>query len=453
MNIKIIGIFIAIIIFLGFSIFPAMQGIENIRIIKRENDIQLDKNNFDIVEFLDKMENQDDATDEDAFYEIQNYLNDKDIDPSLLIFNYLCNRIKNNMGEKEYNNFISFFEKMLQYLNSNDITIMELYSLFSNDIKLILTDLSYVLDGFKSENDFFDKIEDLLEIYKTEKTNFGDSEFDVYWDKYTRAKCYWAGYLPQKSEDEDEKGSPNIDSNVNKGLIKLWIGDNFRQWSDRAATYIIGVEEDTGTAPFWLLNQALFIVVAILAVTSVPIFIHGFLTESNVKLVLGGGLALIGLFAFSLMMYYDWITFVYFLFGTNGYLECHRFGNVEFMVHVIDENGSDVKTSCIVTAKSKNAFDIFDQNNPPYPGFEVNWTIDEEFEYQMEKVTNDNGNYSIFSLQSSQKSPEKWERAVPPPGMWTFTVSATGYQPTVYHTKEPIKPGECFNITIPLEKL
>jgi len=351
------------------------------------------------------------------------------------------------MDEDDFNEFMSFLKIILQYLNSNEMSVNELYSSFHNDIKVIYTDIKSVLDVTSSEYNSLNSIYDLLELYNAETSNSGDTVFETYWGKYGLAKCYWDGYMPSLNS-----AKPST-RNVNKNL-GLWRGDNYYVWSEEGAKYILGTNE-TPQATFYMLNLIGVGLFGIAILSGSFLFARGLFgndVNSVGFLALGGGLSLFGFLICFALLWYDWTVLNYFLFGSNAYLECLRTGNVDFIVNVVNETGNYINTSCTVIARSTDAFGK--ENEPVYPGFDnVSWSVN-EFEYQMVKISNYNSDkYSVFSLHSAQESPDRWEKAVPPPGIWDFTVNADGYKEEKYILKEEIHPGNCFNITIKLEGL
>ena len=447
MKYKILGILMVSLVFMAFNIVPIIQGSEIHQIMNYRNEDYLDFKSFNLIDFLEKINDQGKTNEDNVFIELQKYSSNNNFKLSSLLFVSICNRIKRNFGEEGYNEFMIFFEKLLRYSNSNNLTLQNIYRSFHINLKQIQKQIQLFNNGLKTDLEYSGFLKDLLDITKPDIRSQEASTFEAYWEKYGQAKCYWDGYMPSLNSPE-----PNKARNVYERL-GIWRGDNYYDWSENAAKYILGTE-DSPQASFYILNVFGVGISALVISIGLPLFLMGLFSGGNDsigKLTLGGGLSLIGVIIVSGLLWYDWNVLNYFLFGTNAYLECLRFGNVDFMVHVINETGYDINTSCTVIARSTEAFDK--ENQPVYPGFyDVNWSTD-EFEYSLEKVANYNANeHSIFSLHSAQESPEKWKKAVPPPGIWSFTVNAGGYQEEVFTLTEEIGPGECFNITIQLKK-
>jgi len=70
---KIFGIFVILISIFAFCIFPAIEGMENSHIFENICATEQHEKNYNIVEFLKKIKNQDDATVDEVFYELKVY--------------------------------------------------------------------------------------------------------------------------------------------------------------------------------------------------------------------------------------------------------------------------------------------------------------------------------------------------------------------------------------------
>lgn len=420
---------------------PLVYGSSINERLNQQPDSEFQEMNSKIVDMLNYVREESDEITKEKIYERINEFLDKE--PNTLSkssFEMIYHRLEHLLGKEQMNHYLTILDWIINDIKDNDNSlfqcIREYYQSKNEFIDLITTNS----DTIDIEN--IELILDKVPLNQERSIQIND-EFGEYWKRYRRAKCFWDGYMPKKG------GEPS-DRNVNK-RIGLWRGENFYNWSEGAADYILGTEEETGTAPFFLMNIGGFILFAIAVGLGVPSFLLG-LPDTVGLLTLGGGLSIFGLIVVGLMLAYDWTVLNYFLFGVNGYLECQRFGNVDFIVHIVDEQNNDITKPCTVIARNENAFDK--EGQPVYPGFEeVNWST-KEFEYNMKKVENNDGNkFSTFSLHSSQKSPEKWEKAVPPPGTWSFTVNAEGYKPKEYVIDDEISPGECFNLTIKIHQL
>jgi hypothetical protein len=454
MNMKYGGILVALMLVLSATLLPAIHGSKINTILETHLSETTENIDQTLLNYFEKMAEREVGNQNDILGEMQTYLSYGDNDLSHQ-FNEIYNILQSNMDEQEFNDLMSFMLSTLRFLNSNEMKISTINNLLKDTIKSIKTDLGSVNtddalnDNFvKSYVDFFEENdgEPIPDIQS-------NSAFETYWTRYGKAKCYWFGYMPWKT-GENEFGPRKI-WNVNTGWIGLWSGSNFYDWHQRAVDYIIGLEEETGKSTFVQLMNLGIAASLIFFFISLVVWLSGFLVGNPNWILAGGGVALLGSIFALVTAYYLYVVLYYFLYGSNAYFEMQRYGNVEFTIHVINETGNDITSYITVQAVSDDASFKYETNEPVYPNFgEVPWEIS-EFEYDLKKVKDEFGNEepSTFCLHSAQESPEKWKKAVPPPGIWSFTVDAVGYKPEEYTLKQEILPGECFNITIQLKEL
>jgi len=444
-NKVIISLFIAIIISSSSIVVPAVNNTKTYDITKSNNKIGiLYKNNFNIKGFIEKINNNSKISNEDLYNEIDKYLKNRNLKIDFSYFNSLCNELKEKFGYELINDLFIFIYGSMKYINSNNLTLRELRNLLNDETAFLYNGIKSIIDTEQSSDNLSNYISEIFNSIRS--FNCYNDPFETYWAKYSYAKCVWDGYLPAKG---DSISNRNVAKNglLGAGILKLWSGGNYYDWSENAAKYIIGVEEETGSAFFYLLNIIGITTIGALLVSGGFSYGWGYVSGDVGKLTVGGALAIIGLIVGLFLLYYDWIVLTYFLFGSNFYFEMMRYGNVDFIVHVVDQNNNDIKTPCNVVARS---VDAYGKNESLCGKDDVNWSVN-EFTYLLKKVGNNDG--SMFSLHGSQESPEKWKKAVPPPGIWSFTVNAPGYSTGYLELNEEILPGEFYNLTIKINKI
>jgi hypothetical protein len=454
MNIKYCGIIVALMLVVSATLLPAIHGSKINSLLETHLPKITENDDKNLIYYFKKMNERGVGTEIEILNEIQIYLSCEKSYLSTQL-HQIYTTLQNKLGEQEFNDFMGFMLATLRYLNSNGLEINDINNLLYGTVGSIRTeilstnnDISLDEKAIKSYVDLFKLTED-EQIPKTQL----NSHFETYWIRYGKAKCYWYGYMPGPA-GENEFGPIKI-WNVNTNRIGLWSGTNFYDWHQNAVDYIIGLEEDTGKSTFVQLMNLGIALSLILFIASIVIWGFGFFSSNDNWILFGGGIALFGLMTAIITAYYLYVVLYYFLYGSNAYFEMQRYGNVDFIVHVINETGKDITSDISVKATSTDASLKYNNNEPVYPEFEnVPWSI-HEFEYDLAKVKDQYGNDkpSTFCLHSSQETPEKWKKAVPPPGTWSFIVNAAGYTQKIYNLEDEILPGECFTVTIPLQEL
>ena len=446
---------LVIMLVISSTFFPALQGSH----VKSIIDTQLKHVNLeedDLSLYLKQIQQQKTTNKNEVFREVQRYLSIDEAQGSIM-FDYLCNRLVKDMGPETFDEFMHFLFVTLQYLNTHDMDIKDINTGLYEKILSIQNGLESEKNEADSLKSIIEKNQEYLNGIKFEETGCMNSEstFERYWTEYGKAKCYWDGYMPTPTGNNGY--APNKNRNVNQNKIfSLWAGENFYDWHQYAIDYIIGLDDQTGKATFVQLIILGVGASAIMLIVSSIIWSIGFFSGNEDWILIGGFVALIGLLCASLTAFYLYRVLYYFLYGSNAYFEMQRYGNVDLIVHVTDETGSSIPVYMTVTAKNTDAVLKYDQGEPVYPGFtDVNWSS-EEFIYDLARVNDQYGNpeVSTFCLHAAQESPEKWKKAVPPPGNWVIYIDANGYETNKngYPIPAELGVGDCYSMTIQLKE-
>lgn len=436
---------IGVMLVLTATVLPAINGSQLNNLLQEAKSFENNTKENTLVRYLTQINNRDFTNKKEIFNEMQAYLSIDD--NSFSFFNDLCSHLEKKLGSQVFDELMNFMFGALKYLNENELEMEQLNTVLYEKIASIKASLLSLDGEIDERGQLFERNHDFLAIYSSEEPSCmqTNSAFDEYWIKYGRAKCFWYGYMPSTSGDPSK-------FNVNRGFVGLWSGENFYQWHQNAVDYIIGLDENTGKAPFVQLMNVGIAISLFLAMLSSGIFSAGFFSSNPEWILAGGVLSIIGLMASILTAGYLYIVLYYFLFGSNAYFEMQRFGNVDFTVHVVNETGYDITSDISVVANSVDAYEKYDNNEPVYPQFEnVNWSY-KEFEYELVRVIDQSGNEepSTFCLHGAQESAEKWKKAVPPAGEWRIVVDAEGYEKEEYIAERELLPGECVSFTITL---
>lgn len=454
MNIKYSGILVVAMLMISATFLPAIHGSTVNSIIETQLG-SLNTKDDEVAQYLQQITDRKGANKKEVFKEVQRYLC-LDGDQGSSLFSFLCNGLLKEMGQVGFDEFMSFMLASLTYVNDHDMDVQEANTLIYKRIESIQNDLILAQNDMCSLEEILSDNQDIFNGEDSPETCciIPGSDFETYWNRYGKAKCYWDGYMPGKT-GENEFGPTKL-WNVNRRWIGLWVGENFYDWHQNAVDYIIGLDEETGKAPFVQLMNIGISASALFFILSAIIYSTGFFS-SNANWILAGGLiALIGLFCASLTAFYLYVVLYYFLYGSNAYFEMQRYGNVDLIVHVINQTGSDISSALDVKAVSADAVYKEDHNEPVYPNFQdVTWSS-EEFNYDLVRLNDQHGNRepSTFCLHAAQQSPEKWKQAVPPPGNWVIYIDAEGYitEEKGYPIEDELVFGDCYSITIQLTK-
>ncbi len=449
------GIFAVSMLFLSSSIFPAIQGSNVSNLITSEDTIENNAAEFKLAEYLKKIHGQDISQNVNILPELQKYLFDEN-SKGPLFFEYIFKAMRNNIGDDEFDELMSFVIVTLQYLKSHEMNLVDFNNLLNKRIDLIQSHLHSIANGQNSEEIFTTDNSVLLDSSKTEKVSNMNSDFEEYWNRYERAKVTWDGNVI------DEEGKLVW---FPKYILNNWRGDNFHQWFYRACNYLYGIQDVKPFSDFRINNWIIFSISVVLGICSVLGFFYGFAGHDS-GYVLGNFAGVFAMLFFFILAAKNYYTLQYFLFGINEFMMLFEWGNVKPIVEITSDD-PQIFNSLEVKAISENAKQKYDEMDGfiPVVGRDaVEWSIDEftyELHVESEQSYDENSKSRIYTIcypeysymdTDMESAHAQWKKAVPPPGDWTFYIEADGIKPVDPIKIEDIKPREAFRLTVELER-
>lgn len=388
---------------------------------------------------------------------ISNIINKKDEvlsvqDEDIIVSNYLNTIYRSIELDKGFIKcYFSFIQQTLNYLESTDLSIFELHHIINKEMIEVYDEFNDMLNG-KIANDQQSSTCSLVEKveFLNENNNpLNQDDFETYWIKFRRAKGIWAGYYPNTNYEPDPR------NNVKK---YFWYGDNFYDWYEGdlgAALFLFGRQPGVDSQ-FEKNNRNYGLIGAVFELFGAYLVQKGFRAPGGDILLstVGGIFAFCGSIFLGLLLVYDYFALTYFLFGVNSLIETIYFGNVNFVVNVVNNSGFPID-NCKITAYSVEA------DKKQGTNFEVgDWNIS-EFTYVLGKMESPYiGWYSLTEryVESPEEHPmEKFIQAVPPPGHYNLSIiPPDGWigddeDGIIINEIGPLSPNRSLNLTVVLD--
>jgi len=332
---------------------------------------------------------------------------------------------KNNEYPCSYIEILSYFRNNLDFdIESDFLLILENLKENINKINIEGLNKPLLIVLEKNIDNVINEFNELYPIDENNKFINIASEFEDYWEYYGRAKGYWAGYLPNFLDFQNQDPSPTEDF----GDLS-WRGFNYGDWYEAAALYIWG-DHDMGVYSQFFVFNILIIVLDILVFLILgSIFgIPGIIRYEAHLLLVSTVLYGIGLPLTLGWLYLNIRTLMIFLYGVNAFYQLLDHGDININLRVVNATGFPID-DCEVYANSVEAYQK-DIDNPEWDGWDQDlkpywrWNYS-EFTYSMPNTDHDindldsKGYYSIHGRRMSERD----HKAVPPPGSYDITIT------------------------------